>query len=82
MFTDMVGYSALSEADEQLALKLLDEQRAILRGMFSKHGGREIKNMADGFFVEFASVVDAVRSDGTVEALLAALPEMQALAAD
>ena len=29
-----------------------------------------------------SSLVDAVRSDGTVEALLAALPEMQALAAD
>ena len=30
MFTDMVGYSALSQRDAQLALQLLEEHRHLL----------------------------------------------------
>jgi len=31
MFTDMVGYSALAQRNDKLALELLDEHRALLR---------------------------------------------------
>jgi adenylate cyclase len=34
MFTDMVGYSALSQRDSKLALELLQEHRKILREIF------------------------------------------------
>jgi len=61
MFTDMVGYSALVQKNEALALELLDEQRAILRGAFAEHGGREIEAVGDGFFVEFPSALSAAR---------------------
>ena len=43
MFTDMVCYSTLTQKNEALALTLLAEQRALLRGIFRKHGGREIE---------------------------------------
>jgi len=33
MFTDMVGYSALTPRDEALALDLLEEHREIIRGI-------------------------------------------------
>ena len=39
MFTDMVGYSALSQRNEALALELLEEHRGVLRGLFPKHPG-------------------------------------------
>ena len=71
MFTDMVGYSALTQKNEALALELLDEHRAILRGMFAKHGGREIESVGDGFFVEFPSALDGARCAVDIQQSLA-----------
>jgi len=59
MFTDMVGYSALTQKNEALALELLEEHRKILRPFFGKHQGREIDTAGDSFFVEFNSAVEA-----------------------
>jgi adenylate cyclase len=56
----MVGYSALAQRDEGLALELLEEHRAFLRPGFLKHQGQEVKTIGDGFLVEFASAVAAV----------------------
>ena len=61
MFTDMVGYSGLAQRDEGLAVELLEEHRALLRPAFLKHQGQEIKTIGDGFLVEFASAVAAVK---------------------
>lgn len=61
MFTDMVGYSALSQRNEALALELLNEHRRILRNIFALHGGHEIEAVGDGFFVECSSALAAAR---------------------
>jgi adenylate cyclase len=70
MFTDMVDYTRLSEKDEPLALSLLDEQRQLLRQVFTKHEGREVKTLGDGFLVEFGSALEAVRCGLEIEKLL------------
>ncbi len=57
MFTDMVGYSALTQKNESLAIQMLEEHRGLLRPLFPKYGGREIETAGDAFFVEFGSAV-------------------------
>jgi adenylate cyclase len=61
MFTDMVGSTAAAQANEAAALRLRDEQEAIVRPLFSAHQGREVKSMGDGFLVEFDSALRAVQ---------------------
>ncbi|MDG7013130.1 MAG: tetratricopeptide repeat protein [Nitrososphaerota archaeon] len=61
MFTDMVGYTALTQSDESRAMELLDAHNRILRPLFPRFHGREVKSIGDSFLVEFDSALDALR---------------------
>jgi adenylate cyclase len=41
VFTDIVGYTALSQKNEALAMQILEEHRDLVRQFFPKHNGRE-----------------------------------------
>ena len=61
MFTDVVGFTSMGQANEDLALQLLEEHRGIVRPVVAGHMGKEVKTIGDSFLVEFASALEAAR---------------------
>ncbi len=62
LVADVVGYSRLTETDEERTLARLKALRnELFDPRIAEHNGRIFKLMGDGMLVEFASVVDAVR---------------------
>lgn len=70
MFTDMVGYSALSQSNESQALEVLQRHNDLLRPFFPKFNGREIKAIGDSFLVEFDSALDALKCAIEIQSFL------------
>src|SRR5690349_2591614 len=71
MFTDMVGYSPPSQRDDKLALELLEEHRQLLREIFPRFHGTEIKTIGDAFLVEFNSALEAAQCAIEIQRALA-----------
>src|SRR6201997_4416141 len=71
MFTDMVGYSALAQRDDKIALELLEEHRRLLRELFPQFHGTEIKTIGDAFLVEFGSALEAAQCAIEIQRTLA-----------
>jgi adenylate cyclase len=65
---DVAGYSRLMGADEEGTLALLkSDRRELIDPLIAQHRGRIFKITGDGMLIEFASVVDAVRSAVVVQ---------------
>ncbi len=62
MFTDMVGFSSLTEQNEAGALALLELQTRLMEPILVMHGGRLVRTMGDGTFIEFGSAVSACKA--------------------
>ncbi|MES0827028.1 adenylate/guanylate cyclase domain-containing protein [Ruegeria sp. SCP11] len=70
---DVVGFSRLTEANEEGTVTRLKELRSeIIHPEIAEHRGRVVKLMGDGALVEFASVVEAISCAVTVQRDVAA----------
>lgn len=67
MFTDIVGYTAMAQADEPRALEALKKHRELIRPLFAKHAGIEVKTMGDAFLIEFPSALAAAECAVDIE---------------
>ena len=61
VFTDIVGFSKLTEGDEVRALELLAMQKQIVQPIVQESGGQWLKEMGDGLLLSFPSSYDAVQ---------------------
>jgi len=76
MFTDMVGYTALMQKDEDEARKLIERHRAHMKPFVEKHGGEIIQYVGDGTFCRFDSAIEAVNSALEIQKVLELEPEI------
>lgn len=61
MFTDMVGYTAMMQEDEQKAKVKRDKHRDVLESAMLEHNGRILQFYGDGTLSIFGSVIEAVK---------------------
>ncbi len=59
MFTDIVGYSGMMEADEQRTIDVIDKHNGILFPLVDSFSGRIVDAIGDGLLVTFSSVFSA-----------------------
>ena len=60
MFTDMVGFSRVTQINPLLARELNEQHQKIIRSYLSKYEGIEKQTTGDGFFAEFKSAIEAM----------------------
>ncbi|MCB0586317.1 MAG: helix-turn-helix domain-containing protein, partial [Phaeodactylibacter sp.] len=61
MFTDIQGYTALMQEDEEKALQLRSRHREVFNAVTRKYHGKILQYYGDGTLSIFQSVIDAVK---------------------
>ena len=61
LFTDIVGYSAMMQRDEQRAIDLVKHHRTVLENTVAGHEGKVIEYYGDGSLCTFTSVTQAMK---------------------
>jgi predicted ATPase/class 3 adenylate cyclase len=70
MFTDMQGFTALMQSDEEVALAKRDKYRTILEEQHEAFGGTIVQFLGDGSLSTFPNSVDAVACAIAVQKVL------------
>ena len=76
MFTDMEGYTALMQKDEQAAIERRSRHREVFEESMSKHGGRIIQYYGDGTLSIFSSAIHAVMAGVEMQLLFRKSPQV------
>lgn len=60
VFTDIEGFTSITNQDEPAALSLIAEQNAIVVPLLATYDGRRVKSIGDGLLLEFPNALDAL----------------------
>ena len=74
LFTDIAGYTAIMQADEQLAVKLVKHHRLVLEKTVSAYDGEVIEYFGDGSLCIFTSITQAMHCALSIQLQLRAEP--------
>lgn len=77
MFTDMVGYTAMMQDDEQKAKTLRDRHRKVLEDITLIHHGKIVQYFGDGTLTIFGSSIEAVLCAITIQKELRKNPPVE-----
>jgi adenylate cyclase len=67
MFTDMVGYTALMQDDEQRARASRQRQRRVLEDVIQRHHGTILQYYGDGTLSMFSSAIEATMAAAEIQ---------------
>jgi len=76
MFTDMIGYTALMQENEQQAKEKRDRHRAVLQKSVREHQGKILQYYGDGTLIIFGSVIEAVNAAVDIQTELQIKPKI------
>jgi adenylate cyclase len=76
MFTDMVGFTALMQENEEKAKAQRDRLKKVLDKKIAEHQGRILQNYGDGTLSIFGSAIESVKSAIAIQAELQNEPKI------
>ena len=77
MFTDIVGFSAISSSDAEKTLEFISIQREALQPIVAQHEGLWLRETGDGLLLTFPSVINAVRCAVAMQQAVASIEGLQ-----
>ncbi len=76
MFTDMIGYTALMQENEQQAKEKRDRHREVLQESVREHQGKILQYYGDGTLIIFGSAIEAVNAAVDIQTELQIKPKI------
>lgn len=77
MFTDIVGYTTLMGDNEEIAFRILSENRDLQKPIIAQYEGRWIKEIGDGVLASFKTVSDAVNAAIKIQKESVEIPNLE-----
>jgi len=76
VFTDICGFTELMSKDENRAMAVLEQKRALLKPIIKNFNGEWLKEIGDGVLISFPSAVKAVTCSLEIQRILAHNPDL------
>src|SRR5258705_2702119 len=76
LFTDIVGYTAMMQQDEEKAVVIVKKYMAVLKQALTAHRGEVLNDYGDGSLCIFPSATEAVKAAFEIQQQLQSVPSV------